>query len=139
MANPVPEIMPDLAKAAGARIVGTGRSDFPNQVNNLLGFPAIFRGALDVRARQITEKMKMAATIALIKVTKMPVLPEVLKVYGLDSLEYGRNYIIPKPFDPRVLVEVAFAVASAAVEEGVNRVELDLEEYRKNLEKRFLK
>ena len=69
----------------------------------------------------------------------MPVLPEVLKVYGLDSLEYGRNYIIPKPFDPRVLVEVAFAVASAAVEEGVNRVELDLVKYRKELEKKFLK
>ena len=83
--------------------------------------------------------MKMAATQALIKVTKMPVLPEVLKVYGLDSLEYGRNYIIPKPFDPRVLVEVAFAVAAAAVEEGVNRIEINLDEYRKNLEKKFLK
>ncbi|MBP5591861.1 malate dehydrogenase, partial [bacterium] len=106
--------------------------------NNLLGFPAIFRGALDFRACQITEKMKMAATQALIKVTKMPVLPEVHKVYGLDSLEYGRNYIIPKPFDPRVLVEVAFAVASTAVEEGVNRIDLDLEKYRKDLEARFL-
>lgn len=140
MANPDPEITYEAVKKVRPdAIVGTGRTDFPNQVNNLLGFPAIFRGALDVRARQITEKMKMAATKALIKVTKMPVLPEVLKVYGLDSLEYGRNYIIPKPFDPRVLVEVAFAVASTAVEEGVNRVELDLEEYRKNLEKRFLK
>ena len=140
MANPDPEITYEEVKTARPdAIVGTGRTDFPNQVNNLLGFPAIFRGALDVRARQITEKMKMAATLALIKVTKMPVLPEVLKVYGLDSLEYGRNYIIPKPFDPRVLVEVAFAVASAAVEEGVNRVELDLEKYRKDLEKRFLK
>ena len=80
----------------------------------------------------------MAATQALIKVTKMPVLPEVLKVYGLDSLEYGRNYIIPKPFDPRVLVEVAFAVAKTAVEEGINRVELDLQKYRAELETRFL-
>ena len=94
-------------------------------------------GALDARASQITEKMKMAATKALIKVTKMPVLPEVLKVYGLDSLEYGRNYIIPKPFDPRVLVEVAFAVAQAALEEGVNRTELDLGKYREELEARF--
>ena len=140
MANPDPEITYEEVKTARPdAIVGTGRTDFPNQVNNLLGFPAIFRGALDVRARQITEKMKMAATRALIKVTKMPVLPEVLKVYGLDSLEYGRNYIIPKPFDPRVLVEVAFAVAAAAVEEGVNRIEINLDEYRKNLEKKFLK
>ena len=137
MANPDPEITYEEVRTARPdAIVGTGRTDFPNQVNNLLGFPAIFRGALDARARQITEKMKMAATRALIKVTKMPVLPEVLKVYGLDSLEYGRNYIIPKPFDPRVLVEVAFAVASAAVEEGVNRVELDPESYRKELEEK---
>lgn len=139
MANPDPEITYEEVKTARPdAIVGTGRTDFPNQVNNLLGFPAIFRGALDVRARQITEKMKMAATRALIKVTKMPVLPEVLKVYGLTSLEYGKNYIIPKPFDPRVLVEVAFAVAQAAVDEGVNRVNLDLDGYRKDLEARFL-
>ena len=135
MANPDPEITYEEVRIARPdAIVGTGRTDFPNQVNNLLGFPAIFRGALDARARQITEKMKMAETRALIKVTKMPVLPEVLKVYGLDSLEYGRNYIIPKPFDPRVLVEVAFAVAKTAVEEGVNRIDLDLDEYRRNLE-----
>ena len=137
MANPDPEITYEAVKIARPdAIVGTGRTDFPNQVNNLLGFPAIFRGALDARASRITEKMKMAATQALIKVTKMPVLPEVLKVYGLDSLEYGRNYIIPKPFDPRVLVEVAFAVAKTAVEEGVNRVELDLDRYKTGLEEK---
>lgn len=109
MANPVPEIMPDLAKKAGARVVATGRSDFPNQVNNVLGFPGIFRGALDVRARDINEEMKMAAARAIAKLAE-PI---------------SEDYIIPSPFDRRVVPKVAEAVARAAIESGVARVEID--------------
>ena len=108
MANPVPEIMPDLAKAAGAAVVGTGRSDFPNQINNVLAFPGIFRGALDVRASDINEEMKIAAAKALA---------------GLVSdEELCADYIIPKPFDPRVGKTVAAAVAQAARDSGVARI-----------------
>lgn len=108
MANPVPEIMPDLAKAAGAAVVGTGRSDFPNQINNVLAFPGIFRGALDVRASDINEEMKIAAAKALA---------------GLVSdEELSADYIIPKPFDPRVGKTVAAAVAQAARDSGVARI-----------------
>lgn len=108
MANPVPEIMPDLAKAAGAAVVGTGRSDFPNQINNVLAFPGIFRGALDVRASDINEEMKIAAAKALA---------------GLVSdEELSADYIIPKPFDPRVGKTVAAAVAQAARDSGVSRI-----------------
>lgn len=139
MANPDPEIPYEtVLRIRPDAMVGTGRTDYPNQVNNVLGFPAIFRGALDVRASQITEKMKMAATNALIKVTKMPVLKSVLEIYGLDSLEFGKNYLIPKPFDPRVLIEVAYSVALSAVEEGINGIDIDIRKYKKELTEKFL-
>ena len=139
MANPDPEIPYEtIMRVRPDAMAGTGRSDYPNQVNNVLGFPAIFRGALDVRATKITENMKMAATRALIKVAKMPVLKSVLDVYGLKSLEFSRNYLIPKPFDPRVLIEVACSVALSAMEDGVNRINVDIEKYRKDLTEKFL-
>jgi len=139
MANPDPEIPYEtVVKVRPDAMAGTGRSDYPNQVNNVLGFPAIFRGALDVRARKITENMKMAATHALMRVAKMPALKSVLDVYGLKELEFGRNYLIPKPFDPRVLVEVAASVGSAAMEEGVSRISIDIEKYKKDLTERFV-
>ncbi len=119
-ANPVPEIMPDVVKAARPdAIMATGRSDFPNQVNNVLGFPFIFRGALDVRAKRINEEMKLAAAKALADLAKEPVTEEVLKAYGLDSLEFGPEYIIPKAVDSRLLGAVSTAVASTAIETGV--------------------
>jgi malate dehydrogenase (oxaloacetate-decarboxylating) len=108
MANPVPEIMPDLAKAAGAAVVGTGRSDFPNQINNVLAFPGIFRGALDVRARDINDEMKVAAAYAIADL--------------IDEKELTPDYIIPNPFDKRVAKAVAKAVAEAATKTGVNRI-----------------
>lgn len=118
--NPDPEIAPEEAHATRDDvIVATGRSDFPNQVNNVLGFPYIFRGALDVRATAITEQMKVAAVHALKDLAREPVLPEVAKAYGLDSLEYGKEYIIPKPLDPRLLLSVSAAVAKAAIDSGV--------------------
>ncbi len=139
MANPDPEIPYEtVVKVRPDAMAGTGRSDYPNQVNNVLGFPAIFRGALDVRARKITENMKMAATHALMRVAKMPALKSVLDVYGLKELEFGRNYLIPKPFDPRVLVEVAASVGRAAMEEGVSRISIDIEKYKKDLTERFV-
>ncbi len=136
-ANPNPEIMPDVAKAAREDIIiGTGRSDFPNQVNNVLGFPQIFRGALDVRASKITENMKMAAAKALASLAKEPVPEHVKKAQGRENMEFGPEYIIPSPFDRRVLVYVASAVAQAAVEDGVARVkEFDLDTYRTKLER----
>ena len=119
-ANPVPEIMPDIVKAVRPdAIMATGRSDFPNQVNNVLGFPFIFRGALDVRAKRINEEMKLAAAKALAALAKEPVTPEVLKAYGLDSLEFGPEYIIPKAVDSRLLGIVSTAVAATAIETGV--------------------
>ncbi|MCK5807552.1 malate dehydrogenase [bacterium] len=122
MANPTPEIDYNTIMATRKdAIAGTGRSDFPNQVNNVLGFPAIFRGALDVRASKITEGMKTAATHALANLAKLPVPEEVLKPYGLTELSFGRDYIIPKPFDPRVVIEVSKAVAQAAIAEGIAR------------------
>ena len=115
LANPTPEIMPDEAqKARPDAIVATGRSDFPNQVNNVLGFPFIFRGALDVRAKQINEEMEMAATRALAALAKEEVPESVTRAYGGDKLRFGPDYLIPKPFDPRVLLWVAPAVAWAA-------------------------
>ena len=122
MANPTPEIDYDTIMATRKdAIAGTGRSDFPNQVNNVLGFPGIFRGALDVRASKITQGMKTAATHALARLAKEPVPEEVLKPYGLTSLSFGREYIIPKPFDSRVVAEVSKAVAEAAIKEGIAR------------------
>jgi malate dehydrogenase (oxaloacetate-decarboxylating)(NADP+) len=139
MANPTPEIMPDEAKAARPdAIVATGRSDFPNQVNNVLGFPFIFRGALDVHARKINEEMKLAACHALAQLARQDVPDSVLRAYGLKRLQFGPDYIIPKPFDPRVLVWEASAVAEAAVKSGVARVKMtDFRAYRERLEASF--
>ena len=136
MANPDPEIMYDDAKAAVPdAIVATGRSDFPNQVNNVLGFPFIFRGALDCRAKKITEEMKVAGVRALAELARTDVPDSVLTAYGLDHLEFGPDYLIPKPFDPRVLLWVAPAVAQAAADSGVARQPIpDMDVYRQRLE-----
>ncbi len=138
MANPDPEIKYELARAARPdAIVATGRSDYPNQINNVLGFPYIFRGALDVRARAINEEMKVAASQALALLAKEDVPDSVLRAYGLESLKFGRDYIIPKPLDPRVLLWESPAVAQAAMKTGVARRHLDLNEYREQLAFRF--
>ncbi|MGZ8755425.1 MAG: nucleoside monophosphate kinase, partial [Acidimicrobiia bacterium] len=139
LANPDPEISYDDARRVRPdAIVATGRSDFPNQVNNVLGFPFIFRGALDVRASSITESMKVAAATALAELTKEPVSDVVLDAYQLDHLSFGPDYIIPKPFDPRVLWYVAPTVAMAATREGIAaRPLLDEETYREELKARF--
>ncbi len=118
--NPDPEIDPKLAHETRADVImATGRSDYPNQVNNILGFPFIFRGALDVRATRINEEMKIAAVHALRELTKLPVSSAVCDAYGIDCLEFGREYIIPKPMDPRLITLVPDAVAKAAIETGV--------------------
>ncbi|WP_415380983.1 NADP-dependent malic enzyme [Halosimplex sp. TS25] len=139
MANPDPEITYEDAKAArdDTVIMGTGRSDYPNQVNNVLGFPFIFRGALDVRATDINEDMKRAAAEALAELARKDVPDEVVKAYGDQPLQFGPEYIIPKPVDPRVLFEVAPAVAEAAMESGAARAELDTDEYVETLEARL--
>jgi malate dehydrogenase (oxaloacetate-decarboxylating)(NADP+) len=136
MANPDPEIGYDEAKAARPdAIVATGRSDYPNQVNNVLGFPFLFRGALDVRATDIDDGMKLAAVRALAALAREDVPDGVLKAYGLDHLRFGREYLIPKPFDHRVLLRVPPAVAQAAIESGVARVPIDdFDAYRRHLE-----
>jgi malate dehydrogenase (oxaloacetate-decarboxylating)(NADP+) len=137
-ANPTPEIMPPVAKEARPDLImGTGRSDFANQVNNVLGFPQIFRGALDVRATKITENMKMAASKALASLAKEPVPDHVKAAHGRgDDMTFGPEYIIPSPFDRRVLVYVASAVAQAAVEDGVARVkDFDVDAYRAKLQR----
>ncbi len=138
-ANPDPEIHPQQALAARSDvIISTGRSDYPNQVNNVLGFPFIFRGALDVDASDVNEEMKMAASRALAAVARQPVTDDVLKVYNLKSLSFGRQYIIPKPFDKRVFFEVSTAVAEAAVSSGVARAAYPgRDAYRKILEERY--
>src|SRR5208337_1104423 len=137
MANPVPEISYEAAKAARPDVImATGRSDFPNQVNNVLGFPGIFRGALDVRARAINEEMKVAATHALAALAKEDVPDSVLRAYGLGRLQFGPEYINPKPFDPRVLIWVSAAVAEAAMRTGVVQVQIDLAAYRDELARR---
>ena len=135
MANPDPEIAYDEARAARPdAIIATGRSDHPNQVNNVLGFPFVFRGALDVRARRITEEMKVAATRALAALAKEDVPDEVLRAYGAETMTFGPNYLIPTPFDPRVLLWVAPAVAQAAVDSGAARRPItDLDAYRDRL------
>jgi malate dehydrogenase (oxaloacetate-decarboxylating)(NADP+) len=138
LANPDPEIGYDVAVAARPdAIMATGRSDFPNQINNVLGFPFIFRGALDVRATTINDEMKLAATRALAALAKEDVPDAVLRAYGVDRLEFGREYIIPKPFDSRVLIWEASAVAQAAMESGVAQKPVDLKQYREDLEKRL--
>jgi malate dehydrogenase (oxaloacetate-decarboxylating)(NADP+) len=136
MANPDPEITYEEAKAARSDVImATGRSDYPNQVNNVLGFPFIFRGALDVRATGINEKMKLAAARALADLAKEDVPDSVMRAYGLERLEFGPEYLIPKPFDHRVLIWEASAVAKAAMESGVAQIEIDLDEYKERLER----
>jgi malate dehydrogenase (oxaloacetate-decarboxylating)(NADP+) len=137
MANPDPEIgYEEALEARPDAIMATGRSDYPNQVNNVLGFPFIFRGALDVKARDINDQMKVAATMALAKIAREGVVPaSVLKAYNIDKLEFGPKYIIPKPMDPRVLVEESMAVAKAAMETGVAREPIkDFDAYRTRLQ-----
>lgn len=134
MANPEPEIAYDVArKARPDAIVATGRSDYPNQINNVLGFPFIFRGALDVRARKINDAMKIAASEALAQLAKRPVPKEVLRAYEIDHLEFGRDYLVPKPLDKRVCEWEAGAVARAAVASGVARRQIDLDCYCRGL------
>ncbi|HEX8905407.1 MAG TPA: NADP-dependent malic enzyme, partial [Longimicrobiaceae bacterium] len=138
LANPDPEIMPEeVMEARPDAIIATGRSDYPNQVNNVLGFPFIFRGALDVRARAINDPMKMAATRALAELARLDVPESVERAYGDERLRYGRDYLIPKPFDPRIMLWVAPAVAQAAMETGVARREIELVAYREELEARL--
>lgn len=150
MANPIPEIMPDLALQAGAAIVGTGRTDFPNQINNVLGFPGIFRGALDVRAKDITEEMKLAASEALAEIACMKIDEETMEIlknaYPEDAatgMFDGENplkaeYLIPKPFDPRVVPYVARKVAEAAMKNNTARKAInDLDKYENELKKRL--
>jgi len=140
MANPDPEIKYELARQARPdALLGTGRSDYPNQVNNLLGFPFIFRGALDVRAASINDEMKLAASQALAALARETVPQEVLAAYGLKHLEFGMEYVVPKPLDKRVCLWEAPAVAQAAMESGVARLPLNLGLYRKKLEERLFK
>jgi malate dehydrogenase (oxaloacetate-decarboxylating)(NADP+) len=134
LANPDPEILPEQVYAVRKdAVVATGRSDYPNQVNNVLGFPFIFRGALDVRATTVNEEMMLAATRALAELAQEDVPESVRTAYAGETIRYGRNYLIPKPFDPRVLYYVAPAVAQAAMFSGVARVMLDMDEYRDRL------
>ncbi len=136
MANPDPEITYEDALAARSDVImATGRSDYPNQVNNVLGFPFIFRGALDVRATGINEEMKLAAARALAELAKEDVPDSVMKAYGVDRLEFGPEYLIPKPFDHRVLIWEAAAVAQAAMESGVAQAPVDIDEYKERLER----
>ena len=138
MANPDPEITYEEARAVRDDIImATGRSDYPNQVNNVLGFPFIFRGALDVHATTINEEMKLAATHALAALAKEDVPDSVCRAYGVETLKFGRDYILPTPFDPRVLVWEAAAVAKAAMDTGVAQNPVDIVEYREQLEKRL--
>ena len=141
LANPDPEILPEEVRAARSdAVIATGRSDYPNQINNVLGFPYIFRGALDVRATSITENMKMAATMALARLAKETVPDDVVEAYDGVRIQYGPDYLIPKPFDARVLIWEASAVAEAAVNEGVARIDAEsfnLKEYREELESRL--
>ena len=138
LANPTPEITYEEAMASRPDIIfATGRSDYPNQVNNVLAFPYLFRGALDVYASTINDEMKLAVTYALARLAKEPVPQEVLKTYGLKSLSFGREYLIPKPSDPRLLAVVATAVARAAIESGVARREIeDWDAYAASLTRR---
>ena len=138
MANPDPEISYEEAKFSRDDVIfATGRSDYPNQVNNVLGFPFIFRGALDVRATAINEEMKLAATRALAALAKEDVPDSVCRAYGVERLKFGAEYLIPKPFDPRVLLWEAVAVAKAAMESGVAQEPVNLEVYREQLERRL--
>lgn len=137
MANPDPEISYPEAKAARKDVImATGRSDYPNQVNNVLGFPFIFRGALDVRAKAINEEMKVAAAHSLANLAKTGADESVAKAYGKKNFEFGPEYIVPSPFDPRVLVWESVAVAETAMHTGASRIRIDIEEYRESLSRK---
>jgi len=134
MANPDPEIKPELAlEVRPDLMIGTGRSDYPNQINNVLGFPYIFRGALDVRAKAVNMEMKLAACYALADIAKKPVPGYVRDAYNGRELKFGKEYILPTPFDRRVFVDVSVAVAKAAIESGVARLNVDIDEYKQHL------
>jgi malate dehydrogenase (oxaloacetate-decarboxylating)(NADP+) len=134
MANPDPEIKPELALEVRPDLMfGTGRSDYPNQINNVLGFPYIFRGALDVRAKAVNMEMKLAACHALAEIAKKPVPQYVKDAYNGADLKFGKDYILPKPFDRRVFVDVSAAVAKAAIDSGVARLNIDINEYKQHL------
>jgi malate dehydrogenase (oxaloacetate-decarboxylating)(NADP+) len=134
MANPDPEIKPELAlEVRDDLIIGTGRSDYPNQINNVLGFPYIFRGALDVRAKAVNMEMKLAACHALAELAKKPVPQYVKDAYNGADLKFGKDYVLPKPFDRRVFVDLSVAVAKAAMDTGVARITLDIDEYKQKL------
>jgi malate dehydrogenase (oxaloacetate-decarboxylating)/malate dehydrogenase (oxaloacetate-decarboxylating)(NADP+) len=137
LANPTPELMPDdIRKIRDKAIIATGRSDFDNQVNNVLGFPFIFRGALDVRAKKINMAMKIAAAKALHELTKKPVPQEIRDTYGNQHISFAKDYIIPKPFDKRLIVEISSAVAKAAVDSGVAQIkDFDYEKYKEELKR----
>src|SRR6202158_4540798 len=138
MANPDPEITYEDAKACRADVIMcTGRADYPNMVNNVLGFPFIFRGALDVHATAINDEMKLAATRALAALAKEDVPDSVCRAYGVERLKFGPEYLIPKPFDSRVLIWEASAVAEAAMRTGVAREPINLDLYREQLERRL--
>jgi malate dehydrogenase (oxaloacetate-decarboxylating)(NADP+) len=137
MANPEPEIRPELVREARSdAYIATGRSDYPNQINNVLGFPFIFRGALDVRASDITMGMKAACSVALAGLAREPVPEYICRAYGVDRIEFGREYLIPKPFDRRVFINASSAVAEAAMRDGVARITIDMETYRASLAKK---
>jgi malate dehydrogenase (oxaloacetate-decarboxylating)(NADP+) len=140
LANPDPEISyPEAKDARPDAIVATGRSDYPNQVNNVLGFPFIFRGALDVRSTSINEAMKLAAVHALADLAREDVPASVSKAYGGAAFRFGSDYLIPKPFDPRILVWEASAVAAAAMESGVAQIPVDIDAYKQKLQERIRK
>src|SRR5690606_5178125 len=138
-ANPDPEISYEDATAAREDVImATGRSDYPNQVNNVIGFPYIFRGALDVRATAINEEMKLAAARAIARLAKEPVPDIVNKAYGDTKISFGRHYLIPKPLDPRLITSIAPAVAKAAMESGVAKSEItDWDAYELDLKERI--
>jgi malate dehydrogenase (oxaloacetate-decarboxylating)(NADP+) len=138
MSNPNPEINYDLAMSARKDLImATGRSDFPNQVNNVLGFPFIFRGALDVRAKAVNMEMKIAACKALAELAKKPVPQYIKDAYNGADLKFGKEYVLPKPFDRRVFVDLSVAVAKAAMDTGVARITLDIDEYKQKLIKQL--
>ena len=137
MANPEPEIMPEAVRSVRSdAYIATGRSDYPNQINNVLGFPFIFRGALDVRASDITMNMKIACAEALAEIAREEVPEYICEAYGGISLEFGADYLIPKPFDRRVFVHASSRVAEAAMKDSVAGKSLDVEKYREGLERK---
>ena len=138
-ANPDPEILPEeIEEVRSDAIIATGRSDYPNQVNNLIGFPYIFRGALDVRSKTINEEMKVAAADAIAKLTREDVPDEVVSAMGGERPHYGKNYIIPSTFDPRLISVIPAAVAKAAMDSGVARKDIDdFEIYKEQLKQRL--